>query len=264
MSDLPEFLVRAALGVLITALVAGPIGCFVVWRRMAYFGDSLAHSALLGAALGIALGIAPAWAVLGMVLIYAGMLAWLQNQPGLASDTALGVMAHSALAFGLVAAALMEDRRLDLYGLLFGDPLAISRDDLVLMAAMGIAALGGLAVLWRPLLALTVNEELARIDGTRTGQVRLGFLALVAATVALGMQAVGVVLVTALLIVPAATAGRFARSPEQMAWMAAGLGLIGGALGLSLSWTADLPPGPAIVVCSAALFALSRVVPARA
>jgi zinc transport system permease protein len=256
-----DFLLRALLAGLGVAAVTGPLGSFVVWRRMAYFGDTLSHSALLGVALGLLLGLSPN---LGVVLVSAGLavlLAMLQQWGRLASDTLLGIFSHSALSLGLVTIAFMPGLRLDLMGYLFGDILAVTAADLVWIYAGGGLVLSALMAIWRPLLALTVHEELARVEGAPVILVRLIFMLLIALVIAVAMKIVGILLITSLLIIPAASARRLARNPEQMAGLAVVYGWLAVALGLwgSLQW--DTPTGPSVVVAAAALFLLSQLLP---
>ena len=260
---MPDFLLHALLAGLALALVAGPLGSFVVWRRMAYFGDTLSHSALLGVALGLLLDISPTLAVtLGCVLL-AVLLVTLQQRQPLASDTLLGILAHSSLSLGLVTLSFMPEVRIDLMSYLFGDLLAVSRSDLYWILAGSAAVLVVLGLLWRPLLAITVHEELARVEGLPVAAIRLGLMLLIAVVIAVAMKIVGVLLITSLLIIPAAAAQRHARTPEQMAGGASVLGLLAVCGGLALSWFKDTPAGPSIVVCAAALFLLSFLLPRR-
>ena len=252
-----DFLLRAAMGGIGLALVAGPVGCFVVWRRMAYFGDSLAHSALLGIALGFLLGIDPIFGVAATAILAALMMAGLQLRQRLASDTLLGILSHGGLAFGLIAIGLTQGLRTDLFGYLFGDVLAIDARDLAWIWIGGGAALVGLAVIWRPLLALTVHEELARAEGKPVALAKLAYLLLIALVVAVAMKIVGVLLVTALLIIPAAAARALARSPEAMAAIAAAMGVVAVLAGLAASWWLDTPSGPSIVAAATLLFFLT-------
>ena len=245
------------------ALVAGPFGSFVIWRRMAYFGDTLAHASLLGVALGFVLHLNPA---VGVFVVCAGvalLLLSLTRRKRLPGDAILGILSHGALSLGLVTVAFLETLRVDLMAYLFGDVLAVTRGDLFWIYGGGIAALAALFVLWRPLLAMTVHEELARVEGVRVDLVQSAFVLLLAAVVALMMKVVGMLLITALLIIPAAAARRFARSPEAMAAAAALLGCVavGGGLWGSLRW--DTPAGPSVVVAAAALFAACEAVPSR-
>jgi zinc transport system permease protein len=258
-----DFLLRALLAGLGVAAVAGPLGAFIVWRRMAYFGDTLAHSALLGVALGFLLGVEPTGTVIAVCLGLALLLVALQQQRGLATDTLLGIMSHGALSLGLVAISFLETVRVDLMVYLFGDILAVTRTDLAWIWSGGAAALLGPVFLWRPLLAMTVHEELARVEGVPTGLVRLGFMVLVALVIATAMKIVGVLLITALLILPAAAARRLARSPEAMALGAAVAGCVAVAAGLAASLRWDTPAGPSIVLAAAFLFALSAALPKR-
>ena len=261
---MPDFLLNALLAGLALALVAGPLGSFVVWRRMAYFGDTLAHAALLGVALGFLLDVSPTLAVtVGCVLLALLLVALQQRQP-LASDTLLGILAHSTLALGLVTGSLLDEVRVDLMAYLFGDLLAVGPGDLLWIVAGSALVLALLAWLWRPLLAITVHEELARVEGLPVAAIRLALMLLIAIVIAVAMKIVGVLLITSLLIIPAAAAQRHACTPEQMAGGASVLGLLAVCAGLALSWYQDTPAGPSIVVSAAGLCLLSFLLPRRA
>ena len=259
-----DFLLNALLAGLALALVAGPLGSFVVWRRMAYFGDTLSHAALLGVALGLMLDISPTLAVTVGCLLLAVLLVTLQQRQPLASDTLLGILAPTTLSLGLVALSFMKDVRIDLLAYLFGDLLAVSTSDLAWIIGGSALVLLLLLPLWRQLLAITVHEELARVEGLPVAGLRLGLMLLIAVVIAVAMKIVGVLLITSLLIIPAAAAQRHARTPEQMAVGASLLGMLAGCGGLSLSWYQDTPAGPSIVVAAASLFLLSFVLPRRA
>lgn len=261
---MPDFLLNALLAGLSLALVAGPLGSFVVWRRMAYFGDTLAHAALLGVALGFLLDVSPTLAVTVGCIVLAVLLVTLQQRQPLAADTLLGILAHSTLSLGLVAISFMHEVRVDLMAYLFGDLLAVGSRDLLWIAGGSALVLGLLAWLWRPLLALTVHEELAKVEGLPVGALRLALMLLIAVVIAVAMKIVGVLLITSLLIIPAAAAQRHARSPEQMAGGASAIGLLAVCGGLALSWFRDTPAGPSIVVSAAGLFLLSFLLPRRA
>ena len=252
-----DFFVRALIGGVGVAVVAGPLGCFVVWRRMAYFGDTMAHSALLGVALGFLFGVDPAIGVIAVTVAIALLLLTLQRARHIATDTLLGILSHSALSVGLVVISLMVWLRLDLMGYLFGDVLAIRMTDIYWIYAGGAVTLAGLAAIWRPLLAVTVDEDLAAAEGVAALPVRLAFMLLLALVIALAMKIVGVLLITALLIIPAAAARRLVRTPEQMAVAAAGLGGLAVCLGLFGSLEFDTPSGPSIVVAALMLFVAS-------
>lgn len=251
-----EILLPALLVGLLLAAVAGPLGCFVVWGRMAYFGDTLAHSALLGIALGVLFQLSPD---LGVILVAASLalaLTVLQGQRYIASDTLLGIMAHGTLALGLVLVSLMDHVRIDLLGLLFGDLLGTTFDDVLWVAGLALVIGLLLRLIWIPMLNIALNQALAQAEGVRVGWVRLLFMLLLASMVAIGMKVVGALLITAMLIIPAAAARRLASTPEQMALLASLIG--GGSVlgGLLLSTLADTPAGPSIVLCASAGFVL--------
>ena len=254
---MPDFLVNALLAGLALALVAGPLGSFVVWRRMAYFGDTLSHAALLGVALGLLLDVSPTLTVTVGCVLLAVLLVTLQQRQPLASDTLLGILAHSTLSLGLVALSFMHDVRIDLMSYLFGDLLAVSPTDLAWIIGGSALVLALLAWLWRPLLAITVHEELARVEGLPVAAIRLALMLLIAVVIAVAMKIVGVLLITSLLIIPAAAARGLARTPEAMAGLAIGIGAVASLLGLQLSLHADTPAGPSIIACAAVIFALS-------
>ncbi len=249
-----DFLLRALLGGIGVAMVAGPLGAFVVWRRMAYFGAAMAHSALLGVALGLLLELDLNVTVIAVCGALAVLVAALERYKGLATDTVLGIVAHVSLAVALVALAFMETARVDLFAYLFGDILAVTRLDLVWIYGGGLTALVAVVAMWRPLLAATVHEELAEVEGAPVAGVRLAFMLLLALVIAVGLKVVGLLLITSLLIIPAAAARRVARTPEQMALIASAIGCLAVAGGLygSLRW--DSPAGPSIVVAAAVLF----------
>jgi len=249
-----DFLLRAWLAGMAVALVCGGLGVFVVWRRLAYFGDSLSHSALLGIAIGILAGIDATLPLLAVCLGVAALIVWLRGQRRFSSDTLLGIFAHAALSLGLVAVSLVEGLRMDLMAWLFGDILAVDGSDLWFILVGSAMVLAALAALWTPLLRLTLDEDLARVEGVSVTRVNLAFMLLMAMVVALAMKLVGVLLITALLIIPAATARYLARTPEGMALAAMFLGLISVSLGLAGSLQWDTPTGPTIVVAASLLF----------
>jgi zinc transport system permease protein len=257
---LDDFFVRALLAGLGVALVAGPLGCFVVWRRMAYFGDTMAHSALLGIALAALLDVDLTLGVFAIAALVALSLVLLSRSEIVPTDSLLGILSHSTLALGLVLIAFMTWLRVDLTGFLFGDILAVGRDDLLVIWLGGAAVLAVLAAIWRPLLAGTVSPELAAAEGLRPEAARLVFMLLMAATIAVAMKVVGILLITALLIVPAAAARRFAGTPETMAVLAGLLGGVAALSGLFASLRFDTPSGPSIVVAALAIFLLSLAV----
>jgi len=256
---LDDFFTRALIAGVGVALVAGPLGCFIVWRRMAYFGDTLSHAALLGVALSLLLNINTMVAVGGVSILLAALLILLRRRDTLSSDAILGLLSHSALALGLVCLAFMTWVRIDLLGLLFGDILAVTRLDIAVIYGGGALVLGLLILIWRRLFAATVSPDLAASEGLRPERTELVFILLTAVVIAISLKVIGALLITALLIIPAAAARRLSNSPEQMAVIAAMAGAIAVVGGLYTSLHYDTPSGPSIVVAAMVLFILSLV-----
>jgi len=254
---LDDFFTRAVIGGIGVAVLAGPLGCFIVWRRLAYFGDTLSHSALLGVAIALLLELNITFTVFIVSMGVAMLLLFLQRQARLSSDAILGLLAHATLAVGLVVLAFMTWVRVDLMGFLFGDILAINKADIITIWVGGLAVLIALAVIWKSLFAATVNYEIAVAEGLNPDRANFFFMVLMAAVIAISMKIVGVLLITALLIIPAATARRFSTTPEMMALVASIIGAASVWIGLegSLQW--DTPAGPSIVVAALLGFIIS-------
>jgi zinc transport system permease protein len=251
------YLMRALLFGLGLAVVAAPLGCFVVWRRMAYYGEAISQAALIGVALALALSLDLTAGVLIVTLAVSGLLLLLGRQQVVPFDSLLGLIAHAALAGGVIAASLVSGRQPDLIGFLFGDILAIADTDLYWIFFGGAGAIAALVAIWRPLLSLSVHEDLAAAEGTPTERIKLVFVVVLALVVAIAIKIVGALLTIAFLIMPAAAARPLSTTPEAMAVVAAVLGMLAVASGLFMSVTLDTPAGPSIVVVLAALFALS-------
>ena len=256
---LDDFMVRATLAGVGVAFAAAPLGCFVVWRRMAYFGDATAHASILGIALSLALSISVFAGAMLVALIMALTVNMLTGR-GYAMDTLLGVMAHSALAFGLVAVSFLSGIRIDLMAYLFGDILAVSRVDLSVIwggAALVVALIGWR---WSDLLTATLNEDLAYASGINPKREQLVLTLALAITVAVAIKVVGVLLIAAMLIIPAAAARPLSRTPEGMAMVAAGIGSVSALVGLRAAYVLDTPAGPSIVCVAALIFAALSIV----
>lgn len=253
---LDDFLVRAVFAGVGVAVAAGPLGSFVVWRRMAYFGDATAHAAILGVALALIFSVPVSLGTLVVALIMATAVSWLSTR-GHAMDATLGVLAHSALALGLVAISFVPGVRVDLSAFLFGDILAVSKSDVAVIwiGALFVAAL--LAWRWSRLLTATLSRELAAASGIDAEREGLVLTLALAVVVALALKVVGALLITAMLIIPAAAARGLARSPEAMALGAVAIGAVSALAGLSASWWFDTPAGPSIVTAAAAIFAMT-------
>jgi len=253
-----DFLLRALTAGLVIALAAAPLGCLIVWRRMAYFGDATGHAGLLGVALGLALGLPMMVGVAVIAGAMALVVSYSARRGDYAVDTVLGVFAHSALAFGLVAASLLPGVRVNLMEALLGDILSVTWADIALISGGAVIILGIMAARWRTLLNGTLSPELLVAEGGSLMRDRLTFTLTLALFVALAMKLVGVLLITAMLILPAAAARPMARSPEQMVVFSATIGMLAVGLGLWFSWVSDAPAGPSIVVMSSVGFVLSN------
>lgn len=251
---LDDFMVRATLAGIGVACAAAPLGCFVVWRRMAYFGDATAHAAMLGVALSLAMQMS---IFVGTVMVALAMAVTvnLLTRRGYAMDTVLGVLAHSALAFGLVGVSFLSGIRIDLMAYLFGDILAVSRGDLLVIWGGAALVVALIASRWSALLTATLNEELAYASGLDPRREQLILTLSMAVTVAVAIKVVGVLLIAAMLIIPAAAARSLARTPEAMAMIAAAIGGVSAAAGLRAAYVLDAPAGPSIVCVAAVLFA---------
>jgi len=244
-----ELMIRALLAGLGVAVVAGGLGCFLVWRRMAFYGDTLSHSALLGVAFGLLAGVSPAIGALCTCVLIGALYSRMDRLHSLPSDTLLSVIAHGTLAAGIIAVTLFAPQRTSIESYLFGDLLTVSNLQLVLILAIGLFASSVAALSWRCWLSIAVDEELARVEGINVDQHKLIQMLVIAAVVAVAMNVVGALLVTALLVIPAASARAFARSPEQVAGIGSVVAAIGVCGGVGMSWYTDSPVGPSVVLC---------------
>lgn len=247
------FILKALLAGIGVALMCGPLGCFVAWQRMAYFGDTIAHAALLGVVAALLLGWNVEYGIVGVSLLLAALVAYFERQKQLASDTLLGVAAHGALALGLVLLSF-SSVTLDISGLLFGDILAVNNGDLVRIYLCALAVLAVIARLWRDLLRMTLSADIAQVEGVNVRRLRLALMLVLAAAVAVSIKIVGILLITSLLIIPAAAARYFSKTPTQMAFRAAGAGVLAVSLGLYASLTFDTPSGPSIILAALGIF----------
>jgi zinc transport system permease protein len=253
-----DFLWRAMAGAGLLGAAAGPVGCFVLWRRMAYLGESVAHMGLLGAAIGLLTGVSPLLGV-AVLAVAAALIMARAGDGAIPAGTFVGIVGHAGLALGFILLATMETVRTDLLGYLFGDVLALSGSDLLEIGGTSIAVLLVTAVFWRRWLTATVNPDIARAEH-RTGRLAdVIFLVLVAVLVAFGLRVVGALLIVALLIIPPAAARPLARTPESMAVLAALIGAVSAPLGLGVAYIRDIPAGPAIVLAAAAIFVTTTI-----
>ena len=252
-----DFFIRALVAGIGIALVTGPLGCFVVWRRLSYFGDTLAHSALLGVTMAYTLDLNIAISVFLISSIIALLLIQLQKRTNLPGDALLGLLAHSSLAVGLVVIGFLTFIRFDIMGLLFGDILAVTTDDLFVIWTGGVLILIVLKLIWKPLLASTVNYELAEAEGLNPDRAKAIFTILMAAVIAISIKMVGLLLITGMLIIPAAMARNISDSPQKMVLYSIIGGLLSVILGLYSSLEFNTSSGPSIIAAALILFILS-------
>ena len=254
-----DFFIRALIAGVGIAIIAGPLGCLVIWRRLSYFGDTLSHSALLGVTLAYAFSINITLSVFVISSIVAILLINLQTRTKLAGDSLLGLLAHSTLAIGLVLIGFLSSIRFDLMGLLFGDILAVTTEDITLVWIGGIIILGILYYIWKSIFSATVNYDLAAAEGMRPEISNLIFTLLLAAVIALSIKMIGALLITGLLLIPAAIARNLSNSPKQMIIISVLAGIASVVIGLFTSLELNTSSGPSIIVASLSLFVLSLI-----
>ena len=252
-----DFFIRALVAGLGVAFVTGPLGCFVVWRRLSYFGDTLAHSALLGVTIAFSLELNIALSVFIISSLIALILIQLQKKTNLPGDALLGLLAHSSLAVGLVVIGFLTFIRFDIMGLLFGDILAVTINDLYIVWIGGALILITLKIIWKSLFASTVNYELAEAEGLNPDRAKAVFTILMAAIIAISIKMVGLLLITGMLIIPAAMARNISTSPQGMVIYSIVGGLLSVIIGLFSSLEFNTPSGPSIIAASLLLFILS-------
>ena len=252
-----DFFIRALFAGIGVAFVTGPLGCFVVWRRLSYFGDTLAHSALLGVPMAYSFEFNIAFSVFIISAIIALILIQLQKKTNLPGDALLGLLAHSSLAIGLVVIGFLSFIRFDIMGLLFGDILAVTVDDILIIWIGGAIILVVLKLIWKSLFASTVNYELAEAEGLNPDRAKAIFTILMAAVIAISIKMVGLLLITGMLIIPAAMARNISTSPQQMVFYSVIGGLLSVVLGLFTSLEFNSSSGPSIIAAALFLFILS-------
>ena len=254
-----DFFIRALIAGLGVALVTGPLGCFVIWRRLSFFGDTLSHSALLGVTLAVSFDINIAFSVFIISSAVALILLKLQKTTNLPGDALLGLLAHSSLAVGLVVIGFLSFIRFDIMGLLFGDILSVTKNDLIIIWVGGAIILFVLKLIWKPLFASTVNYELADAEGMKPERVNAIFTILMAAIIAISIKMIGLLLITGMLIIPAAMARNISNNPKQMVLFSIIGGLLSVIIGLFGSLEINTPSGPSIITAGLILFILSLI-----
>ena len=254
-----DFFIRALVAGVGIAIVVGPLGCFVIWRRLSYFGDTLSHSALLGVTLAYSFSLNISLSVFIVSAVVALLLINLQKRTKLAGDSLLGLLAHSTLAIGLVLIGFLSYIRFDLMGLLFGDILAVTIEDIALVWVGGFVILGILYFIWKSLFSATVNYDLSAAEGMKPEVSNFIFTLLLAGVIALSIKMIGALLITGLLLIPAATARNISNSPNQMVFLATIVGIISVIAGLLTSLELNTSSGPTIIVVALILFIVSLV-----
>ena len=253
---LDDFMVRATLAGVGVSLAAAPLGCFVVWRRMAYFGEATAHAALLGISLSLMFEFSVFAGALFVSLIMATLVTFGQGR-SLFLDTLLGVAGHTSMAAGLIIVSYISGVRIELMAYLIGDILAVSKTD-VLLIWLGLGAVL-LLLFWRwsALLLCTLNEDLAAASGLYPKRENFVLTIALAVVVAVGIKVVGVLLIISLLIIPAASSRSLVSTPEKMAIFASLIGVASAILGFNASYVFDTPTGPSIVCVASLIFLLT-------
>ena len=252
------FIIRGIVAGIAVALISGLVGCFVVWRRLSYYGESIAHSSLLGAGFGILLGFGINFGVVFICLLFGILFLWLQQSKALSSDTLLGVLAHFALAVGIIVISFNKIK-IDLHAFLFGDILTVSTTDIWGMYIGVLIAITLILSNWSSLLLVTLDEDLAKSEGINPLYINILLTTIMTIVVALSLQIIGLLLITAMLIIPAATARRLVNSPEAMVIVSTVIGIFSVIFGIYLSVEMDLPSGPSIVVVGSILFFFSHM-----
>ena len=254
-----DFIIRAFVAGIGLALITGRLGCFIIWRRLSYFGDTIAHSALLGVVIAYAMNFNLIIAVFAVSCFIALSLLFLQKRTNLPDDALLGLLAHSVLAIGLVLLGILSFIRIDLMGLLFGDILSVNITDVLFVWIGGSIVLIVLILIWRPLFAATVNLELAKAEGLNADLANAIFTILIASVIAISIKIVGILLITGLLIIPAAASRNLSSTPIQMAIISSVIGLVSVVLGLQTSMIWNSPTGPTILAIALGVFILTLI-----
>ena len=258
-----DFIINGLVAAIGISIIAGSLGCFVIWKRMSYFSESISHSALLGVSLGIASGMGIHFGLVIVGALFALLIVLLQQRKFLSNDAILGIFSHIALSLGIVVLSIVGDANTDYFGFLFGDILSITEGDIFWVYSVLILVVFFLVVFWQKLLLLTLNEELAVAEGLNSTIYNLAFMLMIALAVSVSVQIVGVLLITSLLIIPPAIAKVFSATPLQMVFVAIFVSIVAVFIGLGMSMTYDLAAGPAIVIALGALFIASQLLPNR-
>jgi len=257
---LDDFLVRSVIAGLIMVAIAAPMGCLMVWQRLAFLSDTLGHAAVMGVGLGLLLEVTPVFGVLAVALLIVFALNRVNSFNSALSETTLAIISHTGLAGGIILVGLLPAQAVNLEAILFGDLLATTRADLTWLLITTVVLLLLLLHHWRSFVAVSVSREIAQAEGIEVRKVHLLMYIMIALLVAVMMKVMGVLLIAAMLVIPTSSARLFSRSPEQMVAVSAlyGLGALAG--GISSSFHFDWQTGPAIVVSATLLLLITLAI----
>ena len=261
---LDDFLVRSVIAGVLMVSTAAPIGCLMVWQRLAFLSDTLGHAAVMGVGLGLLLQLPPMFGVLGVVLLIVVSLSQVTSFNNALSETTLAIISHTGLAAGLILIGLLPANTVSLEAILFGDLLAVTINDLVMILVTTLV-LGGLLLLhWRSFVAVSVSREIAQAEGIEVRKVQLLMFLMIALLVAVMMKVMGVLLIAAMLVIPTSSARMLSSSPERMVLFSALFGFAALSGGIFSSFQFDWQTGPAIVLSATALLLVTLLVVRRA
>jgi zinc transport system permease protein len=252
-----EFMRLAFASGAVVGILAPAVGFFLVQRRQSLIGDGIGHVAFAGVALGYLLDVSPVATALVAAVVGAVTIEWLRARRAEAGDQALAIVFYTGIAAGVVLVSLAGSLNVDLFAFLFGSILTVTREDLAVVVVLGAASLAALALLYRALAAVVLDEEGARVAGAPVGALNVAIAVLAALTVAISMRIVGILLIAALMVLPVVAASRIAASMRTTIVLAMAIGLASVGVGLTTAYYADLPPGGTIVLAAAAAFALT-------
>jgi zinc transport system permease protein len=254
---LDDFMLRALLAGLIMVLIAAPMGCLMVWQRLAFLSDTLGHAAVLGVGLGLLLQLQPIFGVLAVALVIVFSLSRVSSFNSALSETTLAIISHTGLAGGIILVGLLPGPSINLEAILFGDLLATTRGDLLNLLLTTTLLVVLLLRHWRAFVAVSVSREIAQAEGIEVRRVQFLMYVMIALLVAVMMKVMGVLLIAAMLVIPTSSARLFSRSPEQMVVISGLYGLAALAGGMTGSFHFDWQTGPAIVVSATLLLLLT-------
>ena len=254
-----SFMQRALIASVMVGILCPFVGNFVVLRRMSFFSDAISHAAFAGIAAGILLGIDLSLSSLAVAIIIAFVVAFLSEKTALSHDTIIGIAFSGAIAIGMLIIGMLEGYRTDVFTFLFGDILSITRKDLLLIFIIGTLTIITLLTFLKPFLQITFNRELAKVEGINVRFFEYLLFSIIAIVVTISLKIIGIILVTSLLIIPAAAAKNLASSMKRLFILSCFFGVISGIVGLAGSVYLNTASGPTIVLISIALFFLTML-----